>query len=151
MPYSVGIEHLSGAENTTSSMSPSEAQAYRTREFGGKSVKSIGTLAMMLGLALCLPATARAAEQQAQAADQGAKPVKCLEAAVNPVTGFAVCVNPVGAPVDPPPAAAFQPCKPRTHDNDVWTMYESIGRAAATRTRSSVEEGSNHMRAYSLR
>jgi hypothetical protein len=127
MPYSVGIEHLSGAENMTFSMSSSEAQANnlrRTREFGGKSVKSIGTLAVVLGLAICLPATAKAAEQQAQSADQGAKPVKCLEAAVNPVTGFAVCVNPVGAPVDPPSAADFQPCKPRTHDNEVWTTYE---------------------------
>ena len=30
--------------------------------------------------------------------------VRCEEAVVNPVTGFAECVKPRGAPVDPPPA-----------------------------------------------
>ena len=87
-------------------------------------MKRIGTLTVVLGLAICLPTTAKAAEQQPQSADQGVKPLKCLEAAVNPVTGFAVCVNPVGAPIDPPPLADFQPCKSRTHDNEAWTTYE---------------------------
>ena len=89
-----------------------------------KSVKIIGTLMVTLGLALCLLTTAKAADQQAQSADQGAKPAKCLEAAVNPVTGYAVCVNPVGAPVEQPPVAHFQPCKPRAHDKEEWTTYE---------------------------
>ena len=87
-------------------------------------MKIIGALMVVLGLAICLPASANAAEPQAQSADQGAKPAKCLEAAVNPVTGYAVCVNPVGAPVDPPPVADFQPCKPRAHDNEAWSTYE---------------------------
>jgi hypothetical protein len=30
-------------------------------------------------------------------------PPKCKEAVVNPVSGYASCVNPLGAPVDPPP------------------------------------------------
>src|SRR5262245_56967100 len=43
---------------------------------------------------------------------------KCLEAAVNPVTGSAYCVNPRGAPVDPPPRESLnRPCKPRAHDD----------------------------------
>jgi len=61
----------------------------------------------------------------AQPAEGSATPAKCLEAAVNPVTGHAVCVNPRGAPVEPPPPSAFnRPCKPRAHDDDPWTVYE---------------------------
>jgi hypothetical protein len=30
-------------------------------------------------------------------------PPKCKEAVVNPVSGYASCVDPLGAPVDPPP------------------------------------------------
>ena len=29
---------------------------------------------------------------------------KCLKAEVNPVTGHALCIDPIGVPVDPPPA-----------------------------------------------
>jgi hypothetical protein len=36
----------------------------------------------------------------------------CLEAEVNPVTRHALCVNPLGAAVEPPPAAAELPCEP---------------------------------------
>ncbi len=81
-------------------------------------------LVVALGVTLGLPLVAHAEEQSAQPADKSATPAKCLEAAVNPVTGDAVCVNPVGAPVAPPPKAAFQPCKPRAHDKDAWTTYE---------------------------
>jgi len=52
------------------------------------------------------------------------EPAKCLEAAVNPVSGHAVCINPRGAPVEPPPASALKPCKPRAHDKDDWPVYE---------------------------
>ena len=34
---------------------------------------------------------------------------KCLKAEVNPVTGHALCIDPIGAPVDPPPAAELPP------------------------------------------
>jgi hypothetical protein len=55
----------------------------------------------------------------------GRAPAKCLEAVVNPVTGYAFCVNPRGAPVEPPPRASLnRPCKPRVHDNDAFTVYE---------------------------
>jgi hypothetical protein len=87
-------------------------------------VKHISTLGTVLTLALGVSAAAYAADQAAQPADAGAKQAKCLEATVNPVTGYAVCVNPVGAPVDPPPVASFKPCKPREHDNEAWTTYE---------------------------
>ena len=91
-------------------------------------MQDVRILVVVVGL--WLPVAAQAAENPAepsatsgQSAEAGT-PAKCLEAAVNPVTGFAVCVNPVGAPVDPPPASAFQPCKPRAHDNDAFTVYE---------------------------
>jgi hypothetical protein len=86
-----------------------------------KVVKTLRIVA--LGIALGLSA-AHATDQAAQSADGEAKQAKCLEAVVNPVTGYAVCVNAVGAPVDPPPVASFKPCKPRAHDNEAWTTYE---------------------------
>jgi hypothetical protein len=80
-----------------------------------------------LGAALWLPVTAQAADNADKPTteqEQAAAP-KCLQAAVNPVTGHAVCINPRGAPVDPPPAEAFnKPCKPRGHDDDPFTVYE---------------------------
>lgn len=80
------------------------------------------TLVVALGVTLWLPVAARSetstqpAETPAPSAEQPAAPAKCLEAAVNPVTGFAVCVNPRGAPVEAPPPSAFHPCKPRPQD-----------------------------------
>ena len=56
---------------------------------------------------------AQSAEESAKSAEKPATPPKCLEAAVNPVTGYAVCVNPVGASVEAPPASSFHPCKSR--------------------------------------
>jgi hypothetical protein len=47
-----------------------------------------------------------AAPGDAPGADLGAQksaPAKCREALVNPVSGFAECVKPRGAPVAPPP------------------------------------------------
>ena len=81
--------------------------------------------------ALWLPMATHVAAQADDGADkpdaeqeQAAAP-KCLEAAVNPVTGHAICVNPRGAPVAPPPAEALnKPCKPRSHDDDPFTVYE---------------------------
>jgi len=94
-------------------------------------VKYLKTLVVALGVTLWLPMAAQSAdtsaepaEKPAQPAEGSATPAKCLEAAVNPVTGFAVCVNPRGAPVEQPSASALHPCKPRAHDNDPWTVYE---------------------------
>jgi len=37
---------------------------------------------------------------------------KCLEAEINPVTGQVLCIDPLGAPVEPLPPEAALPCKP---------------------------------------
>jgi len=97
-------------------------------------VKGLKPLIVVLAMAVLVPMTVQAAEEAApkaedpasSASDQTAEaPAKCLQAVVNPVTGFAICVNPKGAPVEPPPTEAYQrPCKPRAHDDDDWTVYE---------------------------
>jgi hypothetical protein len=46
---------------------------------------------------------------------------KCLKAEVNPVTGHVLCIDPIGAPVDPPPAASEAPCKPDARSDQAWT------------------------------
>jgi hypothetical protein len=93
----------------------------RTKE---EIVKGLKTLVIALGITMGLPLIAHSEEQSAHSGEKPATPAQCLEAAVNPVTGDAVCVNPVGTPVAPPPKSAFQPCKPRAHDSDAWTTYE---------------------------
>ena len=46
---------------------------------------------------------------------------KCRKAEVNPVTGHVLCIDPLGAPVDPPPAAELPPCKPDERSNEAWS------------------------------
>ena len=48
--------------------------------------------------------------------DQAAAP--CRKAEVNPVTGHALCIDPLGAAVEAPPADAMSPCEPLKHDGD---------------------------------
>ncbi|MEZ5828948.1 MAG: hypothetical protein R3D01_11515 [Hyphomicrobiales bacterium] len=85
------------------------------------------TVLIALAGSACLTIAAHAADSPDETAgdqEQAAAP-KCLEAAVNPVTGYAVCVNPRGAPVEPPPPEALdKPCKSRPHDDDPFTVYE---------------------------
>jgi hypothetical protein len=69
-------------------------------------VKDLKTLVVALGVTMWLPMVA-------QSAETSTTPAKCLEAAVNPVTGYAVCMNPRGAPVEAPPPSFLQPCEPR--------------------------------------
>jgi hypothetical protein len=95
-------------------------------------VKIFKTLVVGLSVTLWLPLAAQAADESAPSAQEQTPPAKdatasakCLEAVVNPVTGYAVCTNPLGAPVEQPPRADYQrPCKPRAHDADPWTVYE---------------------------
>ena len=47
--------------------------------------------------------------------------LKCRKAEVNPVTGHVLCFDPIGAPVDPPPAAELPPCKPDERSNEAWS------------------------------
>jgi hypothetical protein len=46
----------------------------------------------------------------AETADKAAEP-KCVTAEVNPVTGHVFCIEPLGAPVEPPAPEAALPCK----------------------------------------
>lgn len=65
------------------------------------------TVVMTMTLVLMAAASATAAEPS----EQGAPP-KCLKAEINPVTGHVLCIDPLGAPVEPPPTEAKLPCKP---------------------------------------
>ena len=94
-------------------------------------MKYLTTLVVALGITLLPSIAAQSAESappagetSGQPAEAAATPAKCLEAVVNPVTGFALCVNPRGAPVERPPVTALQPCKPRSHDKEDWAVYE---------------------------
>ncbi len=82
-------------------------------------------LAFVLCLTASFPAAGLAAESSDQSTQETAAAPKCLKAAVNPVTGHAICLEPKGAPVEAPPVEAYQrPCPPRAHDDDPWTIYE---------------------------
>jgi hypothetical protein len=87
-------------------------------------VRNLWIVVVVLIPVLWLPMAARSAEEADPPADKAAV-AKCLKAEVNPVTGHATCLDPVGAPVEPVPRSSFQqPCKPRAHDDDPWTIYE---------------------------
>jgi hypothetical protein len=66
------------------------------------------TIALVLALASfaggASAETAGGASPQTQA--------KCLKAEVNPVTGQVLCIDPLGAPVEPLPPEAAARCKP---------------------------------------
>jgi hypothetical protein len=64
---------------------------------------------------LSLPmATALGAEDSAVAP-------KCLKAEVNPVTGHVLCIEPLGAAVEPPPPEAALPCKKPEDVRGQWS------------------------------
>jgi hypothetical protein len=94
-------------------------------------VKNLRTLIVVLGVTMLLPVAAQSADTATPPADTtaikpaetAAAPAKCLEAVVNPVTGFAFCVNPRGAAVESR-ESLNRPCKPRAHDGDAFTVYE---------------------------
>jgi hypothetical protein len=63
--------------------------------------------ALLAGLAI-----AGASQALAEGSGDTAAKAKCEVAEVNPVTGSVICIKPLGAPVDPPPAEAAAPCNP---------------------------------------
>jgi len=75
-------------------------------------LKMIGTILVGL-MAMTGTALAESSEQ--------ATPAKCQVAEVNPVTGYVSCIKPLGAPVDPLPATAENPCKPNEHTDAEWS------------------------------
>ncbi len=86
-------------------------------------MKHLKMLAIALGVTLWLPMAAQAEDKPAPSADAAPAPAKCLEALVNPVTGYTLCVNPRGAPVEQA-SPSKEPCKPRAHDQEIGTVYE---------------------------
>jgi hypothetical protein len=55
----------------------------------------------------------------AEPSEPAAAPEKCRTAEINPVTGRVLCIDPLGAPVEPPPETAL-PCKPE-QSRGQWT------------------------------
>jgi len=45
----------------------------------------------------------------------------CRKAEVNPVTGYVFCFDPIGAPVEAPPAAVEVPCRAEAHSDEAWS------------------------------
>jgi hypothetical protein len=86
-------------------------------------VRQLTTLAVALGVTLWLPMAGYAADEAGPSAEPQEAPAKCLEALVNPVTGYTLCVKPRGAPVEQA-SPSKEPCKPRDHDNETGTVYE---------------------------
>ena len=66
------------------------------------------TMGMFAGLLLA--GGVAAAETSAETPQQAAQP-NCLTAEINPVTGHVLCIEPLGAPVEPLEPEAMAPCK----------------------------------------
>jgi hypothetical protein len=78
-----------------------------------------GLVGLALAAAIILAGGHTLAESAGDPASAAAP--KCRKAEVNPVTGHALCIDPIGAPVDPPPAAELPPCKPDERSNEAWS------------------------------
>jgi hypothetical protein len=89
-------------------------------------------LTIALGLAFWALGASPQGLSSATAADaegSGAQP-KCLKAEVNPVTGHVLCVEPLGAPVDPAPSAAENPCRENPRAEGDWSFTPTCQRTA---------------------
>jgi hypothetical protein len=86
------------------------------------------SLTIMLALALwALPQAPASAAEGQDAATQA----KCLKAEVNPITGHVLCVEPLGAPVDPAPSAAENPCRENPRAEGDWSFKPTCRTAPA--------------------
>lgn len=84
-----------------------------------------GTRHVLTGLAFAASLAAMAALAGGMAASEcdpasTAAPT-CRKAEVNPVTGHVLCIDPLGAPVTPPPSASEVPCKPDARTTEAWS------------------------------
>lgn len=75
--------------------------------------KNTAACAALLSAIVAMPAFAAAAAPAATTAD--AKAPQCKTAIVNPISGYAECVDPMGAPVAPPPPRPPQRCPKDLH------------------------------------
>jgi hypothetical protein len=73
----------------------------------------------LAGLAIVAAIVFAGGHTFAESADPAAP--KCRKAEINPATGHALCIDPIGAPVDPPPAAELPPCEPNERSNEAWS------------------------------
>ncbi len=78
------------------------------------------------GIALAASFAATSGLAGALAANGGDTPAgtataTCLKAEVNPVTGHVLCIDPLGAPVAPPPSVSEVPCKPDGRTGQAWS------------------------------
>jgi hypothetical protein len=62
-------------------------------------------------ITMSLVLMAAAGQAAAETSEQAAQP-KCLKAEINPVTGHVLCIDPLGAAVEPLAPEAASPCKP---------------------------------------
>jgi len=80
-----------------------------------------GTREVLTGLAFAASLAAMAALAADGDTPASAAASACRKAEVNPVTGHVLCIDPLGAPVEPPPAASEVPCKPDARADEAWT------------------------------
>ncbi len=81
----------------------------------------LAVLLIMTVLASGLAATEDASPMAEDSAAYAGNAPACLQAEVNPVTGHALCINPLGAPVEAPPPSGMLPCASGPHTIEVWS------------------------------
>jgi hypothetical protein len=80
------------------------------------------TRQVLTGLALAASLAAAAALAADGDTPASAAAPTCRKAEVNPVTGHVLCIDPIGAPVEAPPASTELPCGPNANKADgAWT------------------------------
>jgi hypothetical protein len=80
------------------------------------------TRQVLTGLALVASLAATAALAADGDTPASAAASTCRKAEVNPVTGHVLCLDPLGAPVEAPPASTELPCGPNANKADgAWT------------------------------
>jgi len=90
------------------------------KENGMDQMKTLGLIA--LGLLSFLATAGDHAWAAAGGATAAAGATEtCRKAEVNPVTGHVFCFDPIGAPVEAPPAASEVPCRADAHSGDAWS------------------------------
>jgi hypothetical protein len=91
----------------------------RSPEEGRHQMKAFGAIGLGILVFLGASGDRAAAAGAAETATGGTE--TCRKAEVNPVTGHVFCFDPIGAPVEAPPAAAQTPCRADTHSGEAWS------------------------------